>query len=175
MDLRVILLTASIVMLTACAGEVPPPQPAPPTDRNFTATVNDQPVVGGTASFECLIRSDGKDHQSRYLLTFTDDLAHTIQVGIERGGDAPGARAIVDGMATTTGLAYGRPQGTTATLTAIVPTATGAVISGKFSARFEVANAAPNVVMRDPLIVKDALFEQVECIDPVEAQAAQKP
>jgi hypothetical protein len=89
MDLRVILLTASIVMLTACAGEVPPPQPAPPTDRNFTATVNDQPVVGGTASFECLIRSDGKDHQSHYLLTFTDDLAHTIRSG-SSGAAMPG-------------------------------------------------------------------------------------
>ena len=42
----------------------------------------------------------------------------------------------------------------------------GVVISGRFSARFDVANAAPGITSKDPLVVKDAVFEQVECLDP---------
>lgn len=175
MLLRTIPLSVSIFMLAACSEEALPPQPAPPADRNFTATVNDQPVVGGTAAFECLIRGDGKSRSPYFLLTFTDDLAHTIQIGIDRGNDTPGQRAVVEGMATTTGLAFGRPKDAAATLTAIIATTTGAVISGKFSARFDVANAAPGVHSREPLVVKDALFEQVECVDPIKAQAAKSP
>lgn len=170
--MRALLVLASLTMVSACSEDAPPMQPAPPTDRNFTATVNDRPVVGGTQRYECQIRARGAAGAQQYLLTFTDDLGHTIQVGIERGDDAPGARTVVGGMATATGLAYGLPQDAQARLTAIAPTAGGAVVSGRFDARFEVANAAPGVEARDPLIVRDAIFEQVECLDPAKAGAA---
>ncbi len=170
--MRALLVLASLLLTSACSEDAPPMQPAPPTDRNFTATVNDQPVVGGTQRYECQIRSRGAAGAQEYLLTFTDDLGHTIQIGIERGGDAPGPRSIVAGMATATGLAYGPPKDGQARLTAIVPTAVGMVVSGRFDARFEVANAAPGIDARDPLIVRDAVFEQVECLDPVKARAA---
>ncbi len=156
----------SVLVLAACGEDAPPPQPAPPADRNFTATVNDQPVVGGTARFECQVRPHGSGGAQQYLLTFTDDLDHTIQIGIDRGGDQPGPRDVVNGMATTTGIAFGRPLDSSAELTAIVATANGVVISGRFSARFDVANAAPGITSKDPLVVKDAVFEQVECLDP---------
>ncbi|HWT16309.1 MAG TPA: hypothetical protein VN581_11035 [Patescibacteria group bacterium] len=168
---RDVLALATALMLSACADEAPPPQPAPPADRNFTATVDDRPVVGGTAMFECVIRPYGADHREQFLLTFTDDLAHTIQVGIDRGDETPGPRSIVNGMATTTGVAFGRPQEASAELTSIVPMPTGAVISGRFSVRFEVASLAPGMAAREPLRVKDGLFEQVECFDPVKASA----
>ena len=165
------LSLTSALLIAACAEETPPPQPAPPADRNFTATVNDQPVVGGTNRFECQIRPHGSSGAQHDLLTFTDDLDHTIQIGIARGSEQPGPRDVVDGMATTTGIAFGRPLDSGAELTAIVATANGAVVSGRFSARFDVANAAPGVTSRDPLIVKDAVFEQVECLDPAKLSA----
>ena len=167
--LRVPTLLSAFV-LAACTEDVPPPQPAPPTDRNFTATVNEQPVVGGTNRFECQIRPHGADGNREYLLTFTDDLDHTLQISIEHGGDQLGPRNVLGGMATTTGIAFGRPQDGSAELTAIVATANGAVVSGRFSARFDVANAAPGVTARDPLVVKDAVFEQVECLDPTKSR-----
>lgn len=169
--MRALLVLASLTLVSACSEDAPPMQPAPPTDRNFTATVNDQPVVGGTQRYECQIRTRGAAGNQEYLLTFTDDLGHTIQVGIERGDTTPGPRAIVAGMATATGLAYGLPQDGKATLTAILPIAAGAVVSGRFDARFEVATAAPGVDARDPLVVRDAVFEQVECLDPAKARA----
>lgn len=169
--IRAASVWASVVILGACADDVPPPQPAPPADRNFTATVNDQPVVGGTTRFQCQIRGRSTVGTQEYLLTFTDDLDHTIQIGIDRGDEQPGPRDVVGGMATTTGIAYGRPLDGKAELTAVVATAYGEVVSGRFSARFEVSNAAPGATSRDSLVVKDAVFEQVECLDPAKQRA----
>lgn len=160
------LVVLALLALSGCAEDTPPPQPAPPTDRNFTATVNDQPVVGGSAGFQCLIRPYGAAGASQLVLTFNDDVGHTIQVGIERGAQKPGPRTVVFGMATAEGRAYGRPQDALAELSWIEASETGAVVSGKFSLRFELVNSAPGVSDPAPLVIRDALFEQVECIDP---------
>jgi hypothetical protein len=160
-----VLSVAAIVCLSACAEEQPPLQPAPPADRNFTATVNDQPVVGGTAGFQCLIRPH-EGGGSQLMLTFNDDVGHTIQVGLRLGELRPGPRDIVFGMATAEGRAYGRPQDASAEITWIEATATGAAVSGKFSLRLDQVNSAPGIADQTPLDIREALFEQVDCVDP---------
>ncbi|MBK7143655.1 MAG: hypothetical protein IT478_07235 [Xanthomonadales bacterium] len=158
--------------LAACSEDAPPPQPAPPADRNFTATVDDRPVVGGTQNFACLINTSTNKRVRQFLLTFTDDMGHTIQVGIEAGDEQRGPRAIVSGMATAEGRAYGRPHDASAELGWIEATATGAIVSGRFSAIFDQVNAAPGITDHAPLKVTDAAFEQVECLDPKLADAS---
>ena len=169
--MRALLVLASLSLVSACAEDAPPMQPAPPTDRNFTATVNDQPVVGGTQQYECLIERLDDAGRQQILLTFTDDLGHTIQLGLERGGDNVGERAVVYGMATADGVAFGRPQDAKATLSYLESTADGLVVSGKFSLRFDVVNTAPGREGTQALRINDALFEQVSCID---VEAAEK-
>lgn len=172
--MRTLIALGSLLLLSACSEEAPPMQPAPPVDRNFTATVNDQPVVGGTQQYDCMVeRVDDAGHQ-QILLTFTDDLGHTIQVGLDRGDDQAGPRSIVYGMATTDGVAYGRPEEASAQLGYLEKNADGLVVSGSFSARFDVVNAAPGREGAAPLRIKDALFEQVSCID-ADAASAQLP
>lgn len=165
------ILFIACAVLAACGEEALPPQPAPPPDRNFTATVNDQPVVGGTSQYECHLRDSGRNDGSQlYVLTFTDDLGHTIQIGLPRGDDQPGPRDIVRPMGTATGIAYGQASEAAAELTAIRSTKSHQVISGRFSIRFQVVNTAPGVTSREPLVVKDAVFEQVDCEDPKHAE-----
>lgn len=163
---RLPLLLAATCVLGACSEEAPPPQPAPPPDRNFTATVNQQPVVGGTQAFLCILNAQNSQRLRQYQLTFSDDLGHSIQVGIETGDAEPGPRAVLSGMATAEGRAYGRPHDARAELLFVEATPTGAVVSGRFSAIFDLANVAPGIVDKAPLDVADALFEQVECVDP---------
>lgn len=151
-------------LLSACGEEAPPPPPAPPTDRNFTATVDDQPVVGGTQTYECVIQRLGAT-DAQFLLTFTDDIGHTIQIGIARGDDAPGAREVTSGMATMGGVAFGRPTETAAEITRVLPHDDGIAISGRFSARYDVVNVAPGLGRKEPLLIRDAIFEQVPCLD----------
>ena len=167
-----LLLSCIALSLAACSEDPPPPQPAPPADRNFTATVDDRPVVGGTQNFVCLINTATSKRVRQFLLTFTDDMGHTIQVGIEAGDEQRGPRAIVSGMATAEGRAYGRPHDASAELGWIEATATGAIVSGRFSAIFDQVNAAPGITDRAPLKVTDAAFEQVECLDPKLADAS---
>lgn len=170
--MRALLVLIPLLMVSACSEEAPPMQPAPPADRNFTATVNGQPVVGGTQQFDCVVeRFDDAGHQ-QILLTFTDDLGHTIQIGLDRGDNKPGERAVVGGMATTTGVAYARPTDTQAALAYLETTADGLVVSGRFSANFEVVNTAPGHEGAGPLKIQDAYFEQVSCIDLDAAKAA---
>ena len=166
-----LLLSCIALGLAACSEDAPPPQPAPPADRNFTATVDDHPVVGGTQNFACLINTSASERVRQFLLTFTDDMGHTIQVGIEAGDGQRGPRAIVSGMATAEGRAYGRPHDASAELGWIEANATGAIVSGRFSAIFDQVNAAPGITDRAPLKVTDAAFEQVECLDPKLADA----
>lgn len=170
---QTLLVTIFLLALIGCSEEAPPPQPAPPPDRNFTATVNEQPVVGGSAGFQCLIRPLAAGSGTQLLLTFSDDVGHTIQVGIERGQDEPGPRSVVFGMATAEGRAYGRPQDAVAELSWIEASETGAVVSGKFSLRFELVNSAPGMADATPLLIRDALFEQVECVDPAKMRLPQ--
>lgn len=166
MTVRALLLCLGILTMPGCSEDAPPPQPAPPPDRNFTATVNDTPVVGGTQSFGCQIKSSSETGVQQYMLTFTDDTGHTIQAGIERGDDDVGERRLLSAMATAEGRAYGQPKEASATLTAVVPTAQGAVISGRFNIELALVNSAPGVTDKAPLRVNNALFEQVECLDP---------
>jgi hypothetical protein len=163
--MRALPILGSLLLLSACSEDVPPMQPAPPADRNFTATVNDQPVVGGTQRFDCQLRQHGNSGASKYLLTFTDDVGHTIQVAIERGNGKPGKRKLLDGMALGTGVAYGPPKESSAELTAVDETSGNAILSGRFGGRFDVASVAPGIESPPPLLVRDAVFEQVPCSD----------
>jgi hypothetical protein len=165
-------LLCTLLLLSACSEEAPPMQPAPPADRNFTATVNDQPVVGGTQQYGCVIERIDDAGRQQILLTFSDDLGHTLQVGLDRGDDRSGPRSVVYGMATTEGVAFGRPKDTSAELSYLERTSAGVVVSGKFSARFDVVNAAPGREGAQPLRIENAVFEQVSCID-ADAAAAQ--
>lgn len=171
-SVRALLVSFALLMVAGCSEEAPPPQPAPPADRNFTATVNDTPVVGGTEAFACQFSTMNDTQQPQYLLTFIDDNGHTIQVGIERGGARAGNRKVLYSMATAEGRAYGRPTGASAALSAIVPTPQGAVISGRFSLELALVNSAPGVTDKSPLRVSNALFEQVECLDPSKFEAS---
>jgi hypothetical protein len=164
MDLRHIsALSICIGLLAACSEDAPPMQPAPPPDRNFTATVNDQPVVGGTTQFQCALNTLNDDAKPQILLTFNDDLGHTIQVGIERGDYEPGERAVLYGMATADGRAFGHPKDAKAALTLIETNEEKLIVSGRFSLHFDQTNAAPGIPDSGPLRIKDALFEQVDC------------
>ncbi len=166
MRLRGLFLFVAVLAIAGCEEDAPPPQPAPPPDRNFTATVNDTPVVGGTQQFGCQIKSSSEPGVQQYMLTFTDDTGHTIHAGIERGDDADGDRRMLLAMATAEGRAYGRPTNSMSVLTAVIPTAQGAVISGRFSFELALVNSAPGVIDKAPLRVRNARFEQVECLDP---------
>ena len=165
-------LLCALLLLSACSEEAPPMQPAPPVDRNFTATVNDQPVVGGTQQYECVIQRIDDAGRRQILLTFSDDLGHTIQVGLDRGDDRSGPRSVVYGMATTEGVAFGSPTDTSAQLSYLERTGAGLVVSGNFSGRFDVVNTAPGREGAQPLLIDNAVFEQVSCID-TDAAAAQ--
>ena len=154
--------------LTACSDEAAVAQPAPPPDRNFTATINNQPVVGGTQQFECVINRLNDAATPQFLLTFTDDIGHTVQVGIEQDGDRVGSRKVLYGMALGQGRAYGQPKDTTAELTAISADGPKVVVSGRFSLQFDLVNAAPGITDREPLRIENAFFEQVECVNPAQ-------
>ena len=173
--MRALLVLAPVLMMSACSEEAPPMQPAPPVDRNFTATVNGQPVVGGTQQFECVVARMDDGARQQIVLTFTDDLGHTIQVDLERGDNKPGPRAVVGGMATMTGVAFARPKDTRAELAYLEQTANGLVVSGHFSASFEVVNTAPGHEGAGPLKIQDAYFEQVSCVDLDAANAHPAP
>ena len=157
----------------ACAPDAPAPQAqvAAPANASaaaptFEAQVQGQPYRAQTRDV-CMLNQFNLDERLQFLFSFVHvERDDTLQIGLARGDDRPGPRAITYVLANLGDASFSGVREGSAEITELTRVADGWLVSGRFALALSGSSMASGRPETREATVRDARFERIHCLDP---------